>query len=161
MTKEPPRCPQCGSTAFDPLAGEAMSCQYCGTEFDLSTDLCPHCGSLNPPGQEFCAQCGGSLVADTVDRMLSERLRTARQWREERQEVIRQQVAQDLLASQRRMEAFMRQEQARLERERRALDAARRRERRLLIVWGVIILFIAVLGVGLAVVIGLLQARGG
>jgi predicted nucleic acid-binding Zn ribbon protein len=161
MAKEPPRCPQCGSTAFSPLAGEAMICRYCGTEFDLGTDLCPHCGSLNPPGQEFCVQCGGSLVTDTVDRMLNDRLRTARQWREERQGVIRQQVAQDLLASRQRMEAFMSEEQARLERERQALAAARERERRLLIVWGVIIVVIAVLGVGLAVVISLLRARGG
>ena len=161
MAKKPPQCPRCGSTAFEPLAGDAMSCRYCGTEFDLSTDLCPHCGILNPPGQEFCIQCGGSLMADTVDRMLSERLRTSRQWREARQEVIRQQVAQDLLASQQRMEALLREEQERLERERQAIAAARERERRLLIVWGVIIVVIAVLGVGLAVVINLLQTGSG
>ena len=161
MAKEPPRCPQCGSADFEPLAGDAMSCRYCGTEFDLSADLCPHCGILNPPGQEFCVQCGESLVIDTVGRILNERLRTARQWREERQEVVRSQVAQDLLASQRRMEALLREEQERLERERQAIAAARRRERRLLIVWGVIVLLIVALGVGLAVVIGLLQGRGG
>jgi len=161
MTKEPPRCPQCGSPDFEPLAGDAMSCRYCGTEFDLSADLCPHCGILNPPGQEFCVQCGGNLAADTVGRMLGDRLRTARQWREERQEVVRSQVAQDLLASQRRMEAFLHEDRERLERERQAVAAARERERRLLIVWGVIVLLIAALGVGLAVVISLLQGRGG
>jgi Flp pilus assembly protein TadB len=138
-----------------------MSCRHCGTEFDLSTDLCPHCGILNPPGQEFCVQCGNSLVADTVDRMLSERLRTARQWREARQEVVRQQVAQDLLASQRRMEALLREERERLERERQAIAAARERERRLLIVFGVIVLVIALLGIGLGVIISLWPAGGG
>lgn len=161
MAKEPPPCPQCGSAAFEPLGGDALRCRYCGTEFDLSADLCPHCGLLNPPGQEFCVHCGSSLVADTVDRMLSERLRTARQWREERQEVIRQQVAQDLLASQWRMEALLREEQERLERERQALAAARERERRLLIVFGVIVLVIALLGIGLGVVINLWQTGGG
>lgn len=161
MANEPPPCPQCGSTTFEPLVGEAMSCHYCGTEFDLSTDLCSHCGLLNPPGQEICVHCGGSLGADTVDRMLSERLRTARQWREARQEVVRQQVAQDLLASQRRMEALLREEQERLERERRAIAAARERERRLLIVFGVIVLLIALLGIGLGVIISLWQAGGG
>lgn len=161
MAKEPPLCPQCGSAVFEPLAGDALRCRYCGTEFDLSADLCPHCGLLNPPGQEICVNCRGSLGADTVDRMLSERVRTARQWREERQEVIRQQVAQDLLASQRRMEALLREEQERLERERRAIAAARERERRLLIVFGVIVLVIALLGIGLGVVINLWQAGGG
>jgi len=161
VAKELPRYPQCGSTSFDLLDEEALLCQHCGTEFDLSTDLCPYCGFLNPPGQKFCAQCGNSLTVDAVDRMLSDRLRTARQWREERQEVIRRQVAQDLLASQRRMETFLRQEQERLERERQAIAAARERERRLLITWGVIVLFVLVLGVGLAVLITLSQARGG
>jgi len=93
--------------------------------------------------------------------MLSERLRTARQWREARQEVVRQQVAQDLLASQRRMEALLREEQERLERERRAIAAARERERRLLIVFGVIVLLIALLGIGLGVIISLWQAGSG
>ena len=75
--------------------------------------------------------------------------------------MIRRLVAQDLMASQRRMEALLREEQERLERERRAIAAARERERRLLITWGVIVLFVLVLGVGLAVLITLFQARGG
>jgi hypothetical protein len=161
VANELPRCPQCGGTAFDPLGGEALRCRGCDAEFDLSTDLCPDCRFLNPPGQKFCAQCGCSLEADSVGRMLRDRLRTARQWREERQQVIRRLVAQDLLASQRRTEAFLRQEEERLERERQAMAAARERERRLLIVWGLVVLFIAVLGVGLAVLISLLQVRGG
>ncbi len=161
MAKELPRCPQCDGTAFESRGGEALRCRGCGTEFDLSTDLCPQCGFLNLPGQRFCAHCGCSLAADAVDRVFRDRLRTARQWREERQQVIRRLVAQDLMASQRRMEALLREEQERLERERRAIAAARERERRLLITWGVIVLVVLVLGVGLAVLITLFQARGG
>ncbi|MDY7039470.1 MAG: zinc ribbon domain-containing protein [Chloroflexota bacterium] len=160
MANELPRCPQCGGAVFDSFGG-TICCRYCGTEFNLSTDLCPGCGLLNPPQQMLCARCGSRLEPDAVGRMLRERLRTDRQWRQERQEVVRGQVAQDLLSSQRRMEALLQEDRKRVEAEQRALAAARQRERRLLITWGMIVLFVLVLGVGLAVVISLLRTGGG
>jgi hypothetical protein len=149
VAEELPRCPQCGITAFDSLGGEALRCRHCGTEFDLRTDLCPYCRFLNLPGQRFCAQCGGGLTSDAVDQMLSDRLRTAGQWRGERQQVVRRLVARDQLASQLRMEALQRQEQERLEAERRAADAARERERQMFIIGGGVVLFFIVVGAAL------------
>jgi len=115
-----------------------LTCVECGHEFDVRRDLCPSCGHLNRAGATFCSHCQAGLRSDAVERIIEARGKSRREWRAERHAVAVEQKKREVESSQTRMEEFWAKDRARREAFTRARAEAAKRERRTLLIVGIV-----------------------
>jgi predicted nucleic acid-binding Zn ribbon protein len=137
MAQAPP-CPYCGALEYKLIDERWLACKGCGHEFDIQHDLCPSCGYLNPAAATTCGHCQSGLRKDPVDRMFETLAKGRAQWHEERLGTSLVQKKRDVAASEQRMAAFLAEDQERRETIARALAESRKRERRAMLIIGII-----------------------
>jgi hypothetical protein len=137
MADAPP-CPYCEASSYRLRDERWLVCQACGHEFDLRRDLCPACGRLNRADDRRCAFCDAPLRQDVVDRVIRERGKDRNAWTRTRLAVDVSGKEADQQASQQRMEAYWAEERAMRAARAEAMASQRVRERRTLIVVGVL-----------------------
>jgi hypothetical protein len=147
LTNTPP-CPYCGASSFQLRDERWLLCAACGHEFDLHRDLCRRCGWVNRAQDSTCAHCAASLPRDPVERLIDVRTKDRRAWFKLYKELGLVGKEGDQHASEARMQSFLAEDRARREALAQARTAQRIRERRMLIVIGVIA----------AVIVGLILA---
>ncbi len=125
MESTPFRCPTCGSTALEPTPEGTLLCLRCGSVSEVAGQVCPDCGTANPPEAGRCEGCG--RVLDPVLAVLERQRYSPR----ERREILQHQIAQlreeAEVASQERLRRWWAEE---VERRRALAQARAERERR-------------------------------
>ena len=137
MAQSPP-CPYCGGTAYRRVDKSWLVCTTCEHEFDIQYDVCRACGQLNKSDATTCANCQAALARDTVDKIIGARIKSREQWKKDRLGLAREQKRQEEEASQRRMDAFWAEEKARKEAIARRMAEKREREKKTMIVVGIV-----------------------
>jgi len=137
MSGAPP-CPSCGGTSYQLAEKRWLTCKSCGSEFDVQTDVCRACGQLNQAQTATCAHCGAKLPHDSVHKLIESRSKDRGAWYKERTVLGVQQKKKEEQASRERMESYWAEERARREAAARAMSIRQSRERKTLIVVGVI-----------------------
>ena len=151
MAQAPP-CPYCDATSYKLQERRWLLCTACETQFDVQTDVCRACGRLNKADAANCAYCQAKLPRSPVEHLIEARTKDRLGWHQERTEVSVRQKVDEERASRERMEAYWAEEHARREAAALATMRRRDRERKTLIVVGVIsaILILTLLAVALA-----------
>jgi ribosomal protein L40E len=137
MAQAPP-CPYCGGTRYELHDRRWLICKSCEQEFDVQRHVCRSCGTLNPTEATVCVDCQTALGKDTVQKIIENRTKTRRDWWEERATISLEQKREEQEASQRRMAAYLSEEQARREAMARARAETRVREKKVLVVVGIV-----------------------
>lgn len=156
MAQAPP-CPNCGGTSYQLEDRRWLTCSGCGKQYDVQTDVCRACGRLNEVDAKHCAYCQAELPRDPVSRLIETRTMDRLDWRQQQTETGVRQKDDEERASRARMEAYWAQEQARREAASRATLRRKEREKKVLIVVGVIAVLLILCMVAAGIVLSQLS----
>ncbi|MBL7199103.1 MAG: hypothetical protein ISS56_03045 [Anaerolineae bacterium] len=134
---QPPPCPYCSATSYRLEGQDTLICRECGHQFDTRQDLCPHCGYLNGAEATICTHCQAELSRNLAVKIIETRLKSRKEWHEERHAVAVEQKQQEQVASRKRTEERQAGEQARLEALAQAQAERMEHERRALWIVGI------------------------
>ena len=145
-------CPVPECRADLELRDDRLVCTGCEHQFEIAHDVCRACGQVNKSEATLCFKCQAPLPRDTVDKIINDRIKSRDQWQEHRLDVAREHKQREAEASQRRMEAFWAEEKARKAEVARRLAEKREKEKRTMLVVG-IVAAVAVLALVVAAII--------
>jgi hypothetical protein len=118
--------------------------------------VCFSCGALNKAEATHCSNCQAELDKHMVDKIIETRAKSRKEWYEERRVVAIEQKRQEEEASQKRMEAFWAEEQARREALARARIEREQRERKTLVIVGIVVGIIVLLLIAATLIVSLI-----